>query len=236
METGDLPRTGHTFSYFHGGMYIDIHSHRAGAVGPQVIQNSLGHYEAIPPDGWYSAGIHPWYISGDGHHQLAALAACLSLPNVLAIGECGLDRLCTTPFAIQESVFREQIRLAKAHCKPLVIHCVKAWDETIQCLREEHTLVPVIFHGFRKSLPLAERLIREGYYLSFGEAVVQARMQRILQQVPLSQVFLETDDSLMEISALYEIAAGALGIGVNSLSLQLQKNAEKVFGFSLIDV
>lgn len=217
-------------------MYIDIHSHHPASQGQRVIQNGQEVDLIMDAGGWYSLGVHPWLIIGDGGHQLAKLAPLLCLPQVLAIGECGLDRVCATPMAVQVEVFRQQISMAALHQKPLIIHCVKAWEETIQLLKEERTQVPVIFHGYTKSLLLAQRLLHEGYYLSFGRALEQERVQRILQQVAPDRFFLETDNSLVGIATRYEIAAKALGIGVNSLSLQLQKNAEKVFGIGFINL
>lgn len=210
-------------------MYINIHSHHAGA--GTVIQNYYSRFAAIPATGYYSAALHPWYITETAWQQeLALLTAVSSQKNIVAIGECGLDKICDTNFVLQQKVFAAQIQLANTINKPLIIHCVKAYDEVLQALRQQQNKVPVIFHGFNKSKTLALQLIHKGYYLSFGSALEQQHMQMVLTALPVEKVFLETDDAAVSIENIYNLAAAALQIDINALSLQLQKNAALVFG------
>ncbi len=147
----------------------------------------------------------------------------------MAIGECGLDKICETDFALQEQLFVLQIELANKIQKPLIIHCVKAFDEVLRLLKVNNNRVPVIFHGFHKSVETAFQITRQGYYLSFGKALLHQRMQEMLAKLPLTNCFLETDDASINIETMYELAASAFSIDKDSLSLQLQKNAAKVF-------
>lgn len=155
-------------------------------------------------------------------------------PNVLAIGETGLDKLCDTDFSMQQKVFDMQVQLAGQLNKPLIIHCVRAWDEVLVTLEKLQATVPVIFHGFNKSVELAKRIIEKGYYLSFGQAVEKPAVATVLQSVPPDRFFLETDDAAITIEEVYKRAAAALSIDMNSLSLQLQKNVTAVFGPSFL--
>lgn len=157
--------------------------------------------------------------------------------NVIAIGECGLDKVCSTDFALQQEVFIEQIRLANEIRKPLILHCVRAYEELLHLLDGRLVKVPIIFHGFAKqSLPLAKKIISRGYYLSFGKTLQSANMRNMLQLLPIEQIFLETDDDQLSIEAVYNLAATAFSITPESLSLQMQKNATKVFGKTIFNV
>ncbi len=212
-------------------MYINIHSHRFAATGEWVLQNRYQHFEKIHAGNWYSLGLHPWYIdSVNWPQQMEALLQYSNQNNVLAIGECGLDKVCTTDFNLQQQVFSKQIDLANALGKPLIIHCVRAFEEILLLLKKNKVQVPVIFHGFNKSKALAQQLVSNGYYLSFGKALQLPAMQQVLAGIPLSQVFLETDDADIAIENIYTLAATALQIDINALSLQLKKNAAVVFG------
>lgn len=75
--------------------------------------------------------------------------------TLVAIGECGLDKVCKTDFVLQQEVFAAHIILANKLKKPLVLHCVKAYDEIIKMLSLHKNLVHVIFHGFNKNPLLA---------------------------------------------------------------------------------
>lgn len=156
--------------------------------------------------------------------------------NVLAIGECGLDKICNTDFLLQQKVFAAQIGLANTINKPLIIHSVKAYEEVVQQLQQNDNKVPVIFHGFNKNKILAQQLIQKGFYLSFGKALQQPAIQELIKIVPPDKIFFETDDAAINIETIYAVAAEALHIDINSLSLQIKKNAVTVFGEALFTI
>lgn len=176
-------------------------------------------------------GIHPWYIQpGHWENQLRSLRNKSTNAGILAIGECGLDKVCATPFSLQVQVFRAQLEWANSIGKPLVIHCVRAWEEVLDLLEKADIRVPVLFHGYNKNAQLANRITGKGYYISLGKALQQPGMQEVLRAVPANRFFLETDDAELSIGEIYHLAANALSIDHNSLALQIQKNAEVVFG------
>jgi TatD DNase family protein len=213
--------------------FINMHSHPLQQNDQLVISNLHHKFETAAAGNWYSAGLHPWYITAQNwQQQFAALTAVSTQNNILAIGECGLDKICGTPFTLQQTVFTAQIQLANTVKKPLIIHCVKAYEEIQQLLQQQQNKVPVIFHGFNKSKELAQQLTSKGYCLSFGTALQHPRMHTVAAAVPAEQLFLETDDAAVSIQTIYNFAAAALQIDVNTLSLQLQKNAARVFGLS----
>jgi TatD DNase family protein len=212
-------------------LYINIHSHFPPATGEWVLQNLNTPEPPEPLPGLYSMGIHPWYIHTDHwEKQLLSLQEYSVHPRVLAIGECGLDKLSTTGFSLQEQVFRAQLAWANSIGKPVVIHCVRAWEEVLKTLEDAAVTVPVIFHGYAKNEQLARRLIDKGYYISLGKALQLPEKESLLQVIPPGQLFLETDDAAISIGEIYTMAARALSIADNSLVLQIQKNAAAVFG------
>lgn len=150
--------------------------------------------------------------------------------DVVAIGECGLDRMCNTDFSLQEKVFAAQVQLANHVHKPLIIHCVRAWDEVLSLLKKRGNAMAAVFHGFNKNAELAQKITAAGYYISFGKALQHQQVQIAISAVPADKILLETDDTDLCIETIYEMAAQALSIDIYLLSLQIQKNAAAFFG------
>ena len=216
-------------------MYINIHSHKPPGTGEWVLRNLNTPDEPEPLPGLYSMGIHPWYIQpGHWENQLRSLRNKSTLAGILAIGECGLDKVCATPFSLQVQVFRAQVEWANSIGKPLVIHCVRAWEEVLDLLEKADIRVPVLFHGYNKNAQLARRITGKGYYISLGKALQRPGMQEVLRAVPANRFFLETDNAELSIGEIYHLAANALSIDHNSLALQIQQNAETVFGNAVL--
>ena len=199
--------------------------------GEWVLQNLNTPDEPEPLPGLYSMGIHPWYIqAAHWEKQVRTLQVKSQGDRVLAIGECGLDKVCQTPFSLQQEVFRAQVEWANFIGKPLIIHCVRAWEEVLVTLEDAVKRVPVLFHGYNKNEQLALRITGKGYYISLGSALQYPGIRDVLRAIPPDRFFLETDDAGLSIREVYNWAAEALSIDHNSLALQIQKNAEAVFG------
>ncbi|MEO8769144.1 MAG: TatD family hydrolase [Ferruginibacter sp.] len=211
-------------------MYINIHSHNGANPNEWVIQNVYNGFERTLMPGNYSAGIHPWYIEAIEWKTAFSLLKTLSEnDSVLAMGECGLDKVCKTGFHLQQEVFIAQILWANEINKPLIIHCVRAYEEVLQLLKKYNNKVPVVFHGFNKNLVLAEEIIQHGYFISFGKALRQPNIKNVFAAVPLEKIFLETDDTDKTIKMIYAEAASIKKISEETLSLQLVKNVMTVF-------
>ena len=192
-------------------------------------------FDKVPTTGIFSAGIHPWYVKNNTFEiEMVQLEMALKKLNVIAVGECGLDKVCKTDFQLQENCFKRQIHLANILKKPIIVHCVKAFSETITLLQKEKCSVPVIFHGFNKGKILAEQLISKGYYLSFGKHIFETRTAAIFKTLPLTHIFLETDDATTGIIQIYKKAAELIGTSVKLLSSQIESNARLVFNQRLL--
>lgn len=212
--------------------YIDIHTHSKDEDDVLSVHNLYRQYEDSVNTPYCSIGIHPWYVNApDIDSRFSTLTQFANRPNVLAIGECGLDKLSKTDWDVQVKVFGLQIELAKNINKPIIIHCVRAYNEVLKILKETGVKVPVIFHGFNKKWELAEQVLKQGYYLSFGAALLKedAFVREVFANTPEGKFFLETDDSGADIKDLYQAVSVIRKTPVDALILQLQKNFETVF-------
>jgi len=182
----------------------------------------------MEPDEYFSAGIHPW---DSGTASLQALFPLLNNPFCVAVGEVGLDRLKGPSFDIQIHVFEQQISEATRLGKPLIIHSVRSQNEMIGLLRRQPGLPPVIIHGFNGKPAVAKQWLDEGYYLSFGAALLQKKehLSASLRSVPADRLFLETDDSVSRIANIYQAACEILGIDQTMLEQQIEQNFMNLF-------
>ena len=213
-------------------MLINIHSHHHALNNSQwVIKNVYEGFKVVENIGIYSIGLHPWYVNKNTWlTQFEFLKKYADNNFVVAIGECGLDKNCETDFSLQTEIFLAHIHLANKLKKPLIIHCVNAYDEVIQILKKDGNAVPVIFHGFNKKESIALQLVNEGYFLSFGKAIFKKNIQAIVGNAPIENVFFETDDDKISIEEIYVEAEKILKMDCFTLELQIQKNAIKIFG------
>ncbi len=180
----------------------------------------------------YTYGLHPWYIDKETYvTQLRELEIKINEKRCLALGECGLDKLSKVDFNLQLEVFEAQIKIANQIKKPLIIHCVKAFNELINCLNLSDNQMPVIIHGLNNNENIARVMVDQGYYFSFGKALLnyESNAAKALKNVGRKNFFLETDDADLSIKYVYKKASEILGIEEEFLKIQLQDNFEKVF-------
>jgi len=179
----------------------------------------------------YSIGIHPWFIVEDRiDEDLQILEVKLMDKNCFAIGECGLDKRIEIPMALQQMVFEKQLALAEKHQKPVIIHCVAAFQEIIAIKKKLNTTVPMLIHGFTKNIEVADELIKNGFYLSFGKfLILNKELELVFNSIPNNRLFLETDSSELDIKVIYELAAKYRNIEVEELKAIINTNFSAVF-------
>lgn len=175
-----------------------------------------------------TVGVHPYDVERVGERALIELSeqAC----EADALGEMGLDFACGADRELQESLFRYQLSLAERLQKPVILHCVRAFEPVMNIL-DEYELGAVIFHGFVGSAEQAVRAVKSGYYLSFGHRTFASpKTIEALRQTPSERLFVETDDEEVGIDEIYEGIASLLGVEVESLEESVERNFEKIFG------
>lgn len=206
-------------------MLVDAHTHNRESVSDSSIQTllSLRPLDSAPTQGWYSRGLHPWYIEDLTQDALELLDKEVQHPCCRAIGEAGLDRVCGTDFSLQQHYFAEQIRLSETHALPLVIHCVRAWSELLAYHKRFAPKQSWIVHGFRGKPTLAKQLLRAGLVLSMGEYAPAASMRLAYEA---DRLLLETDDSHSSIQQIYLNACQILELPMVELERRLWSNAQ----------
>lgn len=212
-------------------MYYNVHTHYHPPSSDVLhIENLYKDFAIDRPDRKVSMGLHPWYLDAQSlDEQWESLAQNAKKAEVLAIGECGLDKVTATDWSLQLSVFRRHILLAQELDKPLIIHCVRAFSEVLAELKG--VTVPVIFHGINNKITLIQPVIDAGHYLSFGKSLL-GQKDYILQTfnaAPLENVLLETDDSDIDIREIYKSAARIKNLPENEIVLQIEENFLNVF-------
>ncbi len=211
--------------------YFNFHTHQftnQSTILELVNQYPKDFDAAIP---FYSIGIHPWYIDENRiDEDLKIIEEKLQTKNCLAIGECGLDKRIEVPLDLQMSVFEKQLALAEKFKKPVVIHCVAAFQEVMAIKKKMKIKVPMIIHGFSKNNQLAEQLIAAGFYLSFGKYLLKnPDLKSVFQNVPNDRFFLETDTIEESIQDVYELASEYKGLEIKELQEVISSNYRSVF-------
>ncbi len=207
--------------------YIDVHSHKFA--NKWSIQN-VDQRNFIVPDGLFSIGLHPWFLT-PSNFKKNLINLDNRLDHAIAIGECGLDKICTTDWDLQKEVFISQILLSEKHQKPLIIHCVKSFNEIMEYKQHFQPKMPWIIHGFNKKNVLLERLIEKGFYISLGNKIIQDEnwVADISKVIPIEKLFFETDDSVVPIEDVYSTYSKIIKIDISILKNQILKNFKKVF-------
>ena len=188
-------------------MILDIHTH-----------NAQTHAQTID-----TVGIHPW------HAEFCDLTEVeFRAPSADAIGEIGLDYVCDVPREVQMDVFRAQLALAERLEKPIVLHCVRAFEDVMKVVGE-YRLKAVIFHGFIGSKEQAQRAVSQGYFLSFGERTFRSpKTIEAMLSTPLSHLFVETDESTTPIKVIYAKIAELRGISTVELQQATEENLKSI--------
>lgn len=184
---------------------------------------------------FYSIGIHPWFIVEERvESDLQIIESKLQEPNCLAAGECGLDKRIDVPMELQQSVFEKQLLLAEKYKKPVVIHCVAAFQELIDTKNRLQITVPILIHGFSKKEQLAKQLLDNGFYISFGKyLLLNPELESVFKMMPDDRFFLETDTVEEGIQEVYALAAKYKNLNIKELQNIIRTNFNKVFNFEL---
>ena len=211
--------------------FFNLHTHK-WTNQPNVLElvnQYPQEFDATIP--YYSIGIHPWFIvEGRIEADLAIIESKLQEVNCLAVGECGLDKRIEVPMELQQMVFERQLLLAQKYQKPVVIHCVAAFQELIAIKKKLNISVPILIHGFSKNIQVAKQLVDNGFYISFGKyLLLNQELEAVFKSVPNNRFFLETDTVQEGIEAVYELAAKYKGVSVKEIQKLVSNNFLDVF-------
>ena len=213
--------------------FIDIHTHHSLdskeiiSVQSIFLQDIDSKNEIKTP---FSAAIHPWHATKFSFEQVSVMFENLTnQPGLIAIGETGLDKICTADYQQQKRLFELHLKYAENHHKPIIVHAVKSWNELIVYLK--HSKLQFILHGYSEGTELTKQLIDLGCYFSVGKSVLKIthRFREALQIIPPTSLFLETDDSFVNIREIYHEVSKILDVPFDQLKIQINKNYKNLF-------
>lgn len=167
-------------------------------VGTDVASSLVAVQVARAHEGvWATAGVHP-HDAKDGWDGLEAV---LAEPEVVAVGECGLDyHYDHSPRQVQRESFAAQIALAHVHDLALVVHTREAWDDTFSILAAEGVPERTVIHCFTGGPDEARRCLDLGAHLSFSGIVTFKGAPEVREAVglcPLDRLLVETDSPFL---------------------------------------
>lgn len=201
-------------------MIYDIHTHHHPSTPGEAIVQLAPNAFYPQPGHLYSVGLHPWDIHDDWRVQMAGLLIKALHPQAVMIGETGIDKKnSTTPIEIQEAVFREHIRLSELLRKPLIIHCVKAFDEILAIRKATKATLPWIIHGFHGSIEQWRQLTRAGLHMSVG----YHHAPSLIKEIPLADLLVESDEH-DDMEMVYNLVREGTGINVALLKQHVSDN------------
>jgi TatD DNase family protein len=191
---------------------------RAAGVGHCVIPAvEVGNFDAVRTlahrfGDSYALGIHPLCTGRATDDDLARLDEALAQhqgdPRLVAVGEIGLDYFVEgLDGPHQEHLYREQIKLAKKHGLPVILHVRRSADKLLKELRRID--VQGIGHAFNGSDQQATAFVDLGFKLGFGGTVTYERslqIRRLVQSLPLEALVVETDSPDIPPHWLYKTA------------------------------
>jgi TatD DNase family protein len=211
--------------------FINLHTHQFinDSEIIEIVNQYPWEFDAEIPN--YSIGIHPWYIDENRlENDLEKIKEKLQLSECLALGECGLDKRIEIPMELQIAIFKKQLELVQQTNKPIILHCVAAFEEVIAIKKEMKIENPMIIHGFSKNVLVAQSLLNNGFYLSFGKYLLRnPDLEKVVNFAPENQILLETDTIEETIYEVYEKAASIKGISVQEMKTMVFANFSRIF-------
>ena len=216
-----------------GTTFIDIHTHSVKTDDNLIQIVNLDLNQPCPEQDYYSYGIHPWSLDSADFQMETALQSLeekVKSPNVLALGEAGLDKMHKETFEQQIELFERQIELSEALQKPMILHDVRSHNEIIALRKKHKAQQPWIVHGFSGTEQDIKQLIGQGIYLSVGESLLhpERKIHKSFKFIDLDYLFLETDMAEIGVETIYEVAANMLEIDLPTLKTRIFANFARI--------
>ena len=199
-------------------MFVDIHTHIDNQSVIKIVSENFEEKVLL------TEGVHPWEVGGDLEEVPRDLRS-LGM-TAIAIGEVGLDKAHKETFERQVEVFEEMIRISETLRKPVIVHCVRAYSEIIEMRKKTKATMTWVMHGFNSSVETMRQLLKYDIYISLGDILYRNENQavKILKDIPIERLFLETDVSGRDIRDVYEKAASLMGCEVEFLCNKIFEN------------
>ncbi len=220
--------------------FIDIHSHHSGNDKEMVKVVNLFPGDAIPKfsgKNFYSVGLHPWKLKTreENNFFLQMVEEAMELDHVIFTGESGLDKVTGADFEEQKRVFLAHAIMAEEYQKPLMIHCVRAYNDILELYNKQHPSVPWILHGYTGSREISEQLSKKQFFFSFGRILFKEKAKAVdsFKALPLDRIYLETDEYKGPVKEIFVKAAEIRNISVDDLKNAVWANFNRLENVSL---
>lgn len=205
-------------------MIYDVHTHHLPSTPGEAIVQLTPDAFTLQPGHFYSVGLHPWDIRDDWRTQMGKLLVMTLHTHVLMIGEAGLDKKNSpAPMEVQMEVFREHVRLSELIRKPLIVHCVKAFDELLSIRKEMKATLPWVIHGFRGGIEQWQQLTRAGLIVSIGKHYDAT----LIKELTPAHLLIESDDTT-ELGSIYNLVSTDTGFSASELQQHVADNTYRL--------
>ena len=213
----------------------------------EKMRDSLAHRTDVS----LACGVHPLDLDDEpfDYHRLLTLA---NHPKVVAIGETGLDYYYSIENkALQQSVFAQQIDIAKQLNKPVIVHTRCAREDTLQILADNHAeKCGGVLHCFTENQEMADRALEMGFYISISGIITfknAEALRDVVRNVPLDRLLVETDSPYLApvpyrgkenqpayVREVCEYVATLKGVSVEEFAQITTQNVERLFKIKLV--
>lgn len=194
-------------------MFYNLHTHNQPSERDEIAILNCYPDDVLPSDSPCSVGLHPWHVGEDWVEKVEIVRHKAATDCVWAIGECGIDKLRGGELSLQIAAFKAQLEIAREIGKPVIVHCVKAYDELLSLIEKDDK---VIIHGFRGKWQQAKQMIAKGLLLSFGYQYNVETLRFVYSNnLPF---FLETDDLRLSVRQIYDQVGRHLGVDAYRLA------------------
>ncbi len=217
------------------------------AIDSEYTQKMYQLEKEYPEHIFLMAGLHPTHVKENFETELAHITNQLSERKFVAIGEIGIDLYWDKTFLKEQQIaFKTQIRLAKKHKLPIVIHCREAFDEIFEILEQEKSAdLFGIFHCFSGTYEQALQAISLNMKLGIGGVVTfkNGKIDQFLNKIDLEHLVLETDAPYLApvpyrgkrnessyIVAIAEKLSQIYSLPINEIAKTTTENSKSIFG------
>lgn len=188
-------------------MQVDAHTHRHSFVPAVRIVSLCELRDRNLPSHSFAVGIHPWDLPQVTTRDRELVLEWSQGPHCVAIGECGLDRARRLDWQSQVENLQWHWQLAEAGQRPLVLHCVRASSDLLHLLKRQRPKTPWLWHDFSGPVNVIESTLKlhPQMHFSFGpRGIHRSDFRQLWERVPEERRLLETDDSGVLISTVYQ--------------------------------